>query len=262
MTNEHEQQLLLEDLRSNDPVRVKSALDRLTHDLTSHARASLGHRRNEVNNQAASIVQSVIARELGGGMDGFENDAHLRGRLHLGVENKIKDRLKTPKAKTGQVSQYADGRLPDPSASGPGIGTQIVEAEREVALAPLLTAGLADLDREIVVRSVLGEEDSKTVGRALGLSADAVRQRLHKLRPMLRKRLLEPVRKSVSATEWAALNACLIERLHPHAASELLGIKASELAAMLERVMATRVGTAIGDAGVAALVRLLGREQQ
>ena len=262
MTNQGEQQLLLDDIRSNDPLRVKAALERLSDDLLAHARAKLGRRQREVNIEAASIVQSVLVRELGDGADRFESEAHLRGRLHLAVEHKIISRLRTPKARTGQVSQYGDGGLPDPSARGPGVGTQISEAEQSAALVPLLTAGLSKLDREIVVRSVLEEEKSGAVGLRLGLSADSVRQRLVKLRPVLRKRLLEPARASATAAEWAVLNACLVERLHPKLAAELLGVEPSELSTVLERAMGTHLRSAIGRAGMAALERLLGREQQ
>lgn len=250
---------LLDDIRSNDPARVNAALERLTDELVAYARSISGRHGNKVNSQAGSIVQSVLMRELGDGVGCFENEAQLRGRLHVAIKHKAIERLRGPKGETGQMSQYAEAGLPDPSAKGPGVGTQIAEIDREQSLVPLLTRGLSDLDREIVLRSVLADEDSQTVGKALGISADVVRQRLHNLRPDLRARLLEPLRKSVTSEEWMVLSACLIKRMSPQAAADLLGIKAWDLANVLERALFTHVRDALGKAGIAALERLLGR---
>jgi DNA-directed RNA polymerase specialized sigma24 family protein len=250
---------LLADIRSNDPTRVKAAIDRLTEDLIAHARATLGRRQDQANCQAASVVQSVLVRELGAGPDSFENEGHLQGRLRTAVDNKIKDRLKGPKGRTDQASQYADGGLPDPAVGGRGVGTQIAEADRAEAVARSLTDGLDANDQEIIRRAILDDQDANEVASHVPLKPAAIRKRLERLRPLLRRRLLEPLRRSLSAQEWAVVNACLIERLEPEAITELLGVTAEQLARTYESVIRDHVSPAIGDTGLLALGRLLGR---
>jgi hypothetical protein len=97
------------------------------------------------------------------------------------------------------------------------------------------------------------------VARHIPLKPAAIRKRLERLRPILRKRLLEPMRGSVSAQEWAVVNACLIERLDPKATADLLGINPEQMARTLEAIMRDHMSPAIGEAGVSALGRLLGR---
>lgn len=250
---------LLADIRSNDPTRMKAALEQLTDDLIAHARTKLGHRQDQANCQAKSVVQSVLVGELGEGADSFENEEHLQGRLRTAVDNKIKDRLKGPKGRTGQASQYADDGPPDPAAHGPGVGTQIAEADRAEAVARSLTDGLDANDQEIIRRAILDDQDANEVARHVPLKPAAVRKRLQRLRPMLRKRLLEPLRESLTAQEWTIVNACLVERWEPQATTELLGVTAEELARTHEAVIRDHVSPALGQPGLLALGRLLGR---
>ena len=259
MTTLEETPGLLADIRSNNPKRMRDALERLTDDLLAHARAKLGSRQDQANCQAESVVQSVIVREIGPGADSFKNEEHLQGRLRRAVDNKIKDRLKGQKGGTVQPSQSAGNNPPDPAAHGPGVGTQIAEADRTDALARTLMDGLDATDQEIVRRAVLDDQDANEVARHVPLSPAAIRKRLQRLRPTLRKRLLEPLRESLTAREWAIANACLIERLEPRAIMELLGVTAEELAETHEVVMRDHVSPSLGDAGVLALGRLLGR---
>jgi DNA-directed RNA polymerase specialized sigma24 family protein len=227
--------------------------------LVSHARAKLGRRQDQANCQAESVVQSVLVRELGEGADSFDNEAHLQGRLRRAVDNKIKDRLKGPKGRTGQASQYAHDGLPDPGTSGPGTGTQIAEIDRADSLSSFLTAGLDASDQEIVRRAVLADQDANEVAQHVPLTPAAIRKRLERLRPALRKRLLEPIRDSLSAQEWAVVSACLIERMDPKATAELLGITPEQMARTLETIMREHLSLAVGQAGVMAIGRLLGR---
>lgn len=250
---------LLGDIRSNDPTRVRSAYEQLTNDLVAYARANLGRRQNQVNRQAESVVQSVLVRELGKGTDSVDNEEHLQGRLRRAVVNKIKDRPKGPKGQTGQASQYGEDGLPDAAQLGPGVGTQIAETDRANAIADLLTVGLDADDQEIVRRAVMDDQDASEVAKHVPLKPTAIRKRLERLRPVLRKRLLEPLRGSVSAQEWVVVNACLIERLDPKATAELLGTTPEQMARVLQTVMRDRLSSAIGEAGMLALGRLLGR---
>lgn len=249
----------LADMRSNDPARVNAAYERLTDELIAHARRVLGRRQDQVNCQAESVVGSVNARELGKGPESFKNERHLQARLRLAVTNEIIDRIKGPKGQTGQVSQYTEDGLPDPAQNGPGAGTQIAEAELADSLADLLTDGLDAKDKEIVLRAVLDDQDANEVSRHVALKPAAIRKRLERLRPDLRKRLLEPLRDTVSAQEWAVVNACLVERLDPKAAAELLGLTPEQMARTLETVMMDHLSQAIGKVSVVALGRLLGR---
>jgi DNA-directed RNA polymerase specialized sigma24 family protein len=259
MNNDPAPASLLSDLKSSDPDRVRSAVEELTDVLTAHARMLLGPRKKHANCQAESVVQSVLVRELGGGAHAFQNEAHLNGRLRLAVENKIKDRRKGPKGATGQASQFPDGALRDRAAADPGIGTQVVETDRRHEIEARLTANLTREDQELVQLCILGEIDSNEAARTLSLTADAVRKRLQRLRPELRARLLAPFKERVSAQDWALITACLIQRLAPAQVTEMFGRAPGALADTLERIFREILNPALGDAGMLALTRLLGK---
>ncbi|MEM6484208.1 MAG: hypothetical protein AAF662_04405 [Pseudomonadota bacterium] len=249
----------LADLRSNDPSRVKLALENLTDELVNHARSKLRGRQNNVVCQPESVVQSVLARELGHGAEAFDNESHLQGRLRRAVLNKISDRLKGPKGRTGQLSQHSEERSFEPARDDAGVATHVVDSETAAWLENLLTEGLKTSDQLIVRLWVLEDHDVNDLAKQVSLKPAAIRQRMTRLRPALRKRLLEPIRSSLSAHEWAVVNACLIERLDPQAASLLLGITPEQMANTLEEIMREKLSPAIGDAGVTVLGRLLGR---
>jgi DNA-directed RNA polymerase specialized sigma24 family protein len=257
--NTHQAPKLLSDLKSSDPNRVRNAIEELTDALTAHARRLLGPRQNHANCQAESIVQSVLVRELGGGAAAFDNEEHLNGRLRVAIENKVKDRRKGPKAATGQASQFPDGALLDPAAAGPGIGTQVVETDRQLEIEARLTANLPRDEQQLVQLCVLGEIDSNDAARSLSMTPDAVRKRLQRLRPDLRARLLAPLKERVPAQDWAMITACLIQRLPPSHATELFGCSPETLADALERIFREILSPSLGDAGMLALTRLLGK---
>ena len=124
--NHFEQPEVLADLRSGDPAREAQALRALIEHLVAQTSRDLATRRNGVHLQAESVVQRVVMRELyersdptdapGPSADAappstpakpygkFENDAHLFGRLRLGIVNRIREILRSPKSKAKQFS--------------------------------------------------------------------------------------------------------------------------------------------------------------
>ena len=250
---------VLSNLRSENRARSNRAYEKLYSELLAHARKKLGPNSLKVNCQAESVVQSVIAKELGGGIDKFESDNHLQGRLRLAVNHKIFDRPKGEKGKTDQISQLPDGFLVNPAESGPGIGTQVAEVDRDHDVELRLTAGLESQDQGLVRMCVLNDLGSAEAGQQLSITASAVRKRLERLRPELRAKLLAPLKTQVSAKDWAFLSACLIERMLPAKASSMLGCTGKELADAHERLYRDDLGPVLGDTGLLALARLLGK---
>lgn len=260
---------LLAELRSNDPHRVRNAIERLTDELAVHARAKLAERRDRADFQPESIVQSVLLKELAPGTSGFKDAQHLNARLRLAVNHKIYDRV----AKGGHAAEIArerhgtnDDEFEAP-ATGPGPATQVIGIELSaqdkilaIELEKRLSADLDTEERRLVELCVLQGLDGRTAAATLGISDAAARQRLSRLRQQLRGRALEPLQAKLSSVEWAALHACLVQRMAPQTVARLLGVSEQELGNILERLIVEEVPRVLGRRGVEIFNRLLGRQ--
>jgi hypothetical protein len=135
----------------------------------------------------------------------------------------------------------------------------VVEADRHREVEARLLTGLSQEDRELVRLCVTGAFDSNEAASRLSVKADAVRKRLQRLRPELRARLLAPLKGRVSSRDWALLNTCIVQRMSPQSATELLGCSSETLANSLETLFRDVLSPALGDTGMLALTRLLGK---
>lgn len=251
---------ILEGLLSEDADEVNRAYRLLTDDLLGYARGLLRTRFNQVNLQEGSVVQSAVASLYEKGADRFENEDHLQGRMRLAVLRKIQDRIKARKNRMVQQPEEG-GYENDPGNSGPGIATRIADGECAFDVGALLLNGLDSDDRNLVELGLLQNLDRKTLGQRLGLSDDAVRQRLSRLRPRLRASMLEPVRRRVHEDEWTVLNLCFVKKMSAKAAATELGLTEAQLAMELYRLVEECVKPMVGESGCDLLVRLIGRSK-
>jgi len=276
--NHDEQPRILEDLQSGDPDRESHALRTLMNAMLEHAARELGARRQFVNAQAESVVQHAMARELAEGSAAyrrFANDEHLFGRLSIAVTNRIRERLRRRKDNAHHLAQLgkpSDDAPPQADPASPGMGPSTVVARREnrSRLDDLneesrerLMAATPAGDRELVRLVVFEGRRSEAVAAELGLSADAVRQRMSRLRRRLRECLLGPVLAELGDDDRTLVEALFIERIDlevlTNPAAEARGETAAVLAHRINQLVRTPLVEILGDEGVVYLMRLLGK---
>ncbi len=253
----------LDDLNSGDPDRERRALVQLTEELIEYARRRLRVQRDQVNTQPESVVQSVLRRELEGGL-AYENDDHMHGRLRIAIARKIADRKKEG-GSVRTVHDPGDGSLDRAAREARGVGTEVVELERadradsqrEDARDRLLE-GLQPADRDLVRHLIFKGLTSQATAAALDSTPEAIRKRLQRLRPALRGRLLEPLRRALSPEDWTVLSGCLIDRQKPQILADMLGWSVEELAARFAELFDEKVGPQLGPDAIEYLTRLLG----
>jgi len=251
--------MILADLQSEDPARIERAYQRLTEHLLSYARTLLRTRFNQVHLQDGSVVQSAIAGLVERGPVEFLNEAHLQGRMRLAVLRKIQDRIKAGKNRMAQQSPRSaptDSAAPE---TGAGIPPGVVDSGQAADIEAILLDGLDPKDRDLVDLCLLQKLSSAEVARQLGMSADLVRQRVTRLRPQLRRRLLAPVQQQLSPEEWRVVKVLLLDRMPPRQAAAALGVDPISLSEELLRVLDEVVRPLLGPEGCSLLVRLLGR---
>lgn len=280
---------VLAELRSGDPAREAQALRALIEHLVAQTSRDLATKRNGVHLQAESVVQRVVMRELyeraestgaaEPAADGnapsrskrsygqFENDAHLFGRLRLGILNRIREILRSPKSKAKQFSQAdSDGGGFDPRADQEGPRTEIARrdwnahADERNAASRARILGAVSRDESLLIELVVfhGLGSEKT-GERLGLHADAVRQRMSRHRRRLRDALLTPVRAKLSREDGLILDGLLIERREPSELAAEVGLNVESLARRLSELISGPIANELGDQGVTYLMRLLGK---
>lgn len=267
-----EQPPILAELQSGDPARESAALRTLMNLLLSHAASELGARRQFVNAQAESVVASAVAHELGAGQGAylrFENDAHLYGRLHLAVSHAIKSRLRRKGAKVSLDGEDAAAAI-EPAGRDAGPRTIIAQRDarragdekNEESRARLLGA-TPEVDRELVRLVVFEGRRSEDAGRELGVSADAVRTRMSRLRRRLRECLLAPVLESLGEADREIFEALLVDRVDLEVLTstekDARGQAAGFLAHRMHEMLSINAVAVLGDQGVVYLLRLLGK---
>ncbi len=260
--------VLVDALSSSDPERFRAAIEELTDQMVVQARAELHGKRDRVDLIPESVAQSVIVHELGNiAQSDYESDEHLAGRLRLAIRNKIRTRLRKGgmRGPAVQSSQLGEHTI-EPEASGIGPGTHVsdmderaAQDERFALLHTRLIEGLDPNDQQLVELCVLQNWDARRAAEQTGLSHDAARARLSRMRKQLRAAALEPVRTMVSANEWGIVHACLIERLAPAAICELFGMKPEQVASVIEDVLSGAITSELGPRGIEVLHQLLGR---
>ena len=276
--NHDEQPRILEDLRSGDPDRESHALRTLMNAMLEHAARELGARRHFVNAQAESVVQHAMARELAEGSAAyrrFANDEHLFGRLSIAVTNRIRERLRRRKDNARHLEQLgkpSEDAPPQADPASPGMGPSTVVARREnrsrldelnEASRERLMGATPAGDRELVRLVVFEGRRSEAVATELGLSADAVRQRMSRLRRRLRECLLGPVLAELGDDDRTLVEALFIERIDlevlANPSAEAGGETAAVLAHRINQLVRTPLVESLGDEGVVYLMRLLGK---
>ena len=276
--NHDEQPRILEDLRSGDPDRESHALRTLMNAMLEHAARELGARRQFVNAQAESVVQQAMAKELAEGSAAyrrFANDEHLFGRLSIAVTNRIRERLRRRKDNARHLEQLGkpSGDAPpqaDPASPGMGPSTVVARRENRSRLDELNESSRERLmgatpagDRELVRLVVFEGRRSEAVATELGLSADAVRQRMSRLRRRLRECLLGPVLAELGDDDRTLVEALFIERIDlevlANPSAEAGGETAAVLAHRINQLVRTPLVESLGDEGIVYLMRLLGK---
>jgi DNA-directed RNA polymerase specialized sigma24 family protein len=265
MTDQRATQARLEDLKSDDPVKQRAAIEALREELIEHAKRRLGRVQHHVDRQPESVVQSVLVGELPH-HDRYENDAHMRGRLRRAVMSKILDRRKKGgKKRTYQLSQTSnDGTPVDPADTAAGVGTQVESLEQdELARKQVLDAQrrmLEDLDSDaqaFVRLIVIDGVSCKDAATELGITPDAARKRKQRLAESLRSKLAEPLRDQLSAEDWTLLRTCLVDRLSPNDAAALAGCTVEQLVRRYSDLFANEVGPLLGPDAIEYMERLL-----
>ena len=197
----------------------------------------------------------------------FENDAHLFGRLRLGIVNRIREILRSPKSKAKQFSQAdSDGGGFDPRADEAGPRTEIARRdwishadERNAASRARILAVVSREEGELIELVVFRGLGSEKAGERLGLHADAVRQRMSRHRRRLRDALLAPVRAKLEHNDSLILEGLLVERREPTELAAEVGMNVESLARRLAGLLNGPVAAELGDEGVTYLMRLLGK---
>jgi DNA-directed RNA polymerase specialized sigma24 family protein len=270
MDKNFDQPEVLEDLRSGDPAREGQALRALIEHLVAQTSRDLATRRNGVHLQPDSLVQRVVMRELyetGAPYQKFENDSHLFGRLRLGILNRIREVLRSPRARARQFSQSEPEAGPfDPKAEGAGPRTEIARKdwnahadERNAASRARILAIIAEEDRALVELVVFRGLGSERAGEQLGMHADAVRQRMSRQRRRLREALLAPLDAKLSAADATVVKGLLVERREPSELAGEVGLSVESIARRLAELLAGPIAAELGDEGVTYLMRLLGK---
>ena len=269
--DERSREALLEDLRSEDAARRNRAAARLTELLKGHARAQLGRRARQVNIQATSVVQSVLAHELDQVGDRCQGETHVVRYLRRAIVNKIKDRLrkggeKGEPAHVGQMGPEDGPAQPDPPARQPAPDSEVAEWEGllmgEQAFAQFrdrLLVGLGEVDRVLVERYILAGEPWAQAAAAAGIEEPAARQRLSRKRKALLTAAVEPLRERVNGEQWALIEHLIVQRTDPAKLAPILGRSEQQLLRRSERIINGTVMLVLGADGSSALVRLMAR---
>lgn len=270
MDKNFEQPEVLEELRSGDPAREGQALRVLIEHLVAQTSRDLATRRNGVHLQPESVVQRVVMHELYEAdtpYQKFENDSHLFGRLRLGILNRIREVLRSPRSRAKQFSQSEPESGPfDPKAEGAGPRTEIARKDwnvhadaRNTASRARVLAIVAKEDRDLVELVVFRGFNSERAGEQLGMHADAVRQRMSRNRRRLRDALLAPLDAKLSAPDAAIVKGLLVERREPAELAGEVGLTVESLARRLAELLSGPIAAELGDEGVTFLMRLLGK---
>jgi len=129
-----------------------------------------------------------------------------------------------------------------------------------------LIDALSTADRDVVQLAVIEGRRSEAVGAELGISADAVRMKMSRLRRRLRERLLRPILATLNSDDRALVEALFIERvdleLLSTPAAEAHGHTASLIARRMSELLNVSLIESLGDEGIVYLRRLLGKPQR
>jgi len=244
---------LAQGLRSQDPARVHDSSDKLRRRAVEAARARLGSGSRHVNLDPDSVAMSVLLGDVLCNRDRFQNDDHVLGRVAIAIRNKIIDRRKSPRAREVHgIPEGASGRVP-------AVGAASEELELATRVCETLEQDLETDDRAILHACVLGDEESQHAANKLGMSAPALRKRLERMRPMLRRRLIALAAPRLTPDERRLVEVLLVERLTPEACARNLGIDEAALQSRARGILAERIEPSLGLLGQFALLRLLGQ---
>lgn len=251
---------LLEALRSGSPQREEEALDQIYASLREAARALAPGGGRRINQQADSVVQSVLSKNLLSAVRRCGDDLHLQNLLRLAVKNKIIDRArkKRPQSLDGGV----DGDSADVLHDGRdlGIGSVVVDNDGFKRLeATLLSAVSNDREATLVTMGVLEDPVWEDVASVIGIETNAAKTAMTRLRPRLMGAVVEPLRERLTGVQWAVVQGLLIDRMSMERIVECTGMNDSGVLAVVQGTVNPLLVEIYGGEGAAVIARLLGR---
>ncbi|MBL9147771.1 MAG: hypothetical protein JNM94_03675 [Phycisphaerae bacterium] len=195
-----------------------AALLALRRDLVGWATHELGANGRRAELDPESIVQSVLAREAVRAIGEAHDDHHLWARLRLAVRHKIIDR-KRAIARRCNVELVDDVAIREDTT----VEELVAEVPRR-AFADVVAAATDDPTRRHAIEAVFVEgRGTAEVAATCGLSDDALRAALSRIRPALARELVEPLREFLPADEWRFCNEVIVGRQPLEAAAAMVG---------------------------------------
>lgn len=254
--------------RDEDDRKLKALIDEC---LVPAAIKAVGNKRDQVDLQTSSIVAQVIEKELSKVLEPCNDTKHLRARLIRAVEHKVIDILRKGgvHGRAPQFSQGRRGSLPEQAVVAAGPGTQLADAESVAQAAEsfdrfrevLLAHAKDTKQRVILMEYVLAGKEWVEVAPSVGLSVEAARKYLSKIRPDLLPEICKPLRPNLDGPAWAITELLFVKRFTPAKVAETLGTTEQNV----ESVSATRIIPEIkrlyGKNAYEGLLRLTGNKR-
>jgi len=255
---------LLHALRQGDTAEKNAAMLDLQQRLQRQAGAYLGRQAGQADLQVESIVQSVIGGALADGFDRYHDDEHLQAGLRQRVKHLILDRKK--KHRPGAMPHGDDDQTIDPSADGPGPGTQVAQREqkqiarrqRQAFIDRCLAAPITQRQQQLLAAHLEGrswQEIADSQGTTLG----AAKKMMSEMRPKVLAHILEPLRAKVDGRCWGLIELHFIKRRSIETAASALGLSIEATQRLIEREIRTAIVDHLGGPeALAVFERLLG----
>ncbi len=251
---------------------LRRAIDRLVSEvLLPTARAQLGGKKNQVNLQPDSVVQSVLLDELPKAMEQCETEDHLRARLAQAVRHRVIDRTR----KGGRAgspeheSQRPEGAPAfDGAARGRSPLSELASRESDLRHADsyeqfacwlLEQAGGDQADEALLRLYVLGGAPWAGVAEAAGLSEAAARKRLSRMRSRLMPAIIEPLRDELDSRTWLIAEGLFIRHEGPVLLARSSGLEESAIERSLGQEIAPALKRLYGVPSLEPIWRLVGR---
>jgi len=259
---------LLRALRQGDAAQKDAAMLALHRRLQRQAGRYLGDQAEQADLQVESIVQSVIVGALADGFDGYNDDAHLRAGLHQRVRHLILDRKK--KHRPGALPRGEEDETLDPTAAGPGPGTQVARREdeknarrqRQAFIDMCLAAPITERQRKLLAPYLDGRSWQE-IATTLESTVGAAKKMMSEMRPKVLAHLLEPLRTKVDGRCWGLIELHFIKRRSIETAASAMGMDVEAAKRAIESEIQVSIFDHIGGTGVLPLFeRLLGYRKE
>lgn len=260
----NEPRSILESLQRSHSTQRNVALQTLGRQLQHYAKRYLGQQEGRADLQAESIVQSVMGRALAEGFDHYRDEDHLRAGLRQRVRHLILDRKK--KNRPGAMPHGDDDKTLDPSAQGPGPGTQVAHREleqidrrqREAFIDWCLAAPITARQKQLLAAYLEGRSWQE-IADSLRTTTGAAKKMMSEMRPKVLAHILEPLRTKVDGRCWGLIELHFIGRRSIESSATALGLNCDTaqylLAHKVQAAFKTEFG---GSVRLSLLQRMLG----